>query len=132
MPYTIAWCKTKNETRAVVAAIKSIDNNLAIMGLAGSHVRQIAHEADMTFIAEAFADRRYDDQGHLVARGTQGAVIHDANIAAKQVLEIVQHEQVTSINGDKLPLQADSFCIHGDNPSAVATFASYSPKIEVA
>lgn len=108
------------EAEAVVVAIQSIDEHLAIMGLAGSQVQAIVEQAGMTFIAEAFADRRYDQHGHLVARGTEGAVIQDAQLAAAQVIEIVQQGQVTTIEGLQLKLQADSFCIHGDNPAAVS------------
>lgn len=116
------------EAETVVLAIKAISPELAVMGLAGSQVKAITKAAGMTFIAEAFADRRYDNNGHLVARGKPGAVIGDAHAAAEQVWEMVNQQQLTSIEGKKLSLKADSFCIHGDNPAAVAILKAIHAK----
>lgn len=121
--------QNKAEAETVVSAIRAISPELAVMGLAGSQVKEITEAAGMSFIAEAFADRRYDDAGHLVARGTAGAVISEAEVAAKQVWEMVAHQRVTSINGKSISLQADSFCIHGDNPAAVAILEAIRRKI---
>lgn len=109
-----------NEARAVIEAVQAVDQQLAVMGPAGSHVKDITISSGMTFIAEAFADRRYTDEGLLVTRGTPGAVIQDAASAAVQVRSIVQEETLTTITGKKIALRADSFCIHGDNPAAGA------------
>lgn len=111
--------KDQEEAEAVVDGILSIDRRLAIMGLAGSSVQKIVESAGMSFIAEAFADRRYTDSGELVPRGTPGAVIDDPAVAAEQVRSVVQEKQLITLSGKNLSLQADSFCIHGDNPVAV-------------
>lgn len=118
-----------DEAEAVVAAVKAIDPALAVMGLAGSQVKGIAETAGLRFIAEAFADRRYDERGHLVARGRVGAVIQDATLAAEQVRQIWEQGQVTTIGGTKLPLRADSFCVHGDNPAALAILQAIVHKL---
>lgn len=112
--------KDGEEAAAVVEAIQSIDPSLAVMGLAGSPVQAIVESAGMSFIAEGFADRRYTDAGQLVARGTPGAVIADPAVAAEQVRSVVQERKLITQSGKPFPLQADSFCIHGDNPAAVS------------
>lgn len=113
----------KTETLAVIEAIREIDNTLALMGLAGSMMESIAQSENMPFIAEAFADRRYTSDGKLQPRSEQGAVIHNAKIAAEQVRSIVQEGRVylDSYRDDNqwIELNAQSFCIHGDNPYAV-------------
>jgi UPF0271 protein len=111
----------KNETEAatVVKAIKSIDPTLMIMGLAGSHVKGIVEAEGMTFIAEAFGDRRYEADGKLMSRAKENSVIHNAEEAANQVLSVVRNGYTQTLNGEKVELQAQSFCIHGDNPHAV-------------
>lgn len=108
-----------DEARTMIEAIGEIDEQLAVMGLAGSQVKAVVEAAGLQFIAEAFADRRYTAEGHLVARDLPGAVIADPAVAVAQVKEIVSEGQLTTITGSKRPLQADSFCIHGDNPAAV-------------
>lgn len=110
----------REEAEAVVDGIKSIDPSLAVMGLAGSHMREITQAAGLSFIAEGFADRRYTDAGHLVARGTPGAVIDNPEVAAVQVKNVVRENRLTTLSGGSIPLQVDSFCIHGDNPAAVS------------
>ncbi len=109
----------EKEASTVVKAIKSIGPNLMIMGLAGSHVKQIVEAEGMTFIAEAFADRRYEADGKLMSRAKENSVIHNAQDAVNQVLSVVKNGYTQTLNGEKVELQAQSFCIHGDNPHAV-------------
>lgn len=105
--------------RVVYSAIRSVDPNLSVMGLAGSLTADIAGEIGITHIAEAFADRRYTDEGHLVSRQHPGAVISDPAEAAAQVLDIVLKQTVRSVDGNEVQLRADSVCIHGDTPTAI-------------
>ena len=69
---------------------------------------------------EVFADRAYDDRGMLVSRKLPGAVIHDAALAAANVLRMVQEGAVISVTGKRVPVRVDTICVHGDNPAAVA------------
>lgn len=118
------------EAEAVIAAIQQIDPGLAVMGLAGSQVGELVRAAGLPFIAEAFADRRYNENGQLVVRGTPGAVIHDPAAAVRQVFEIVEHGRLTTVEGKTRPLKADSFCIHGDNPAAPAILQAIHKQLQ--
>ncbi len=113
----IANDKTVAET--VFKAIKSMDPKLKIMGLAGSHVEEILGTIEMDYVAEAFADRRYEADGKLRSRSLPNAVIYDAISAAQQVVAIVEKGETETLEGEKVFLKANSFCIHGDNPGAV-------------
>jgi 5-oxoprolinase (ATP-hydrolysing) subunit A len=109
----------EREALIVIRTIREIDSGLAIMGLAGSRVKDIAAAMDMQFIAEAFADRRYDDRGKLVSRQSERAVIEDPVLAADQVWSIINRKEVVTISGAVIPVVADSICIHGDHKNAV-------------
>ena len=111
---------SREETAVIIDAIHSIDPQLALMGLAGSVVEMMAKEQQIPFIAEAFADRKYTADGRLQSRQMEGAVIHDPQQSAAQVLSIIQKQQVISASGTIVPIIAQSVCIHGDNPAAVA------------
>jgi len=100
----------------VVEAILSISEDLAIMGLAGSLVQAIVEARGGRFIAEAFADRRYEANGKLRSRTKYGSVLEDPTEIAQQVLSIVQQQAVQAFDGSKIQISADSICIHGDNP----------------
>lgn len=105
--------------QAVIQAIKEIDPKLYLMGLAGSPIQQLAKEKGIPFIAEAFADRKYEKNGRLRSRSLPNAVITDPFEAAEQVINILLHKKIKSHDGHALPLEAQSFCIHGDNPKAL-------------
>lgn len=118
--------KEEQEAIAVVEAILSIDPNLKIMGLAGSLVKEVVEQKGGQFIAEAFADRRYNMDGTLQARTTQGAVLEDPKDIAQQVLSIVQKQKALTIGGQQVSIQAQSICIHGDNPSVIPILSAIS------
>jgi UPF0271 protein len=67
---------------------------------------------------EAFADRRYTDDGQLQNRNTAGAVLNQQQILT-QVEQLVSQGQVTTASGKLLDIQADTLCVHGDNNEAV-------------
>lgn len=115
-----ATASKREEAMAVIEAIREIDGTLAVMGLAGSVIEEIAKEEMIPFIGEAFADRKYTSDGKLMSRRITGSVIYDPEEAAQQVLSIVIKNQVVSDDDVTVNLNAQSICIHGDNPSAVA------------
>ena len=106
-------------TSLFVTTIKAFDPTLKIMGLAGSHCSAICENLAMPFLGEAFADRRYADDGQLSPRSQDGAVITEPETAVEQIMSIVEHARVESINGKWLPLQAQSICVHSDTPGAL-------------
>ena len=110
-----------NIAQSIVQAIQEIDEGIAFMGLAGSDsMEQAAKKAGIRFIAEAFADRKYTPSGRLQSRSIKGAVIHDAQATAAQVLALAKDKEVISSKNTVIKLAAQSICIHGDNPKVEA------------
>ncbi|WP_338884170.1 5-oxoprolinase subunit PxpA [Xenorhabdus sp. TH1] len=105
---------------AVIEGILAIDPNLVLVGLAGSNILKLAQEKGLRTIAEAFADRAYTSQGELVSRRETGSVLHDADLVAQRMLQLVAEGGIESIDGKFTPIRADSICVHGDTPGAVA------------
>jgi UPF0271 protein len=105
---------------AIAAAVRAFDPSLGLVGLAGSCLPDAGRAAGLRVLAEGFADRRYDASGHLVLRGSPGALIEDAVQAAEQVLAMVREGSVIAIDGSSLDLAVDTVCLHGDSPHAVA------------
>ena len=104
----------------VIEAVKAIDAKLALVVLAGSPLVGWAQAAGLTVVQEAFADRAYTPQGTLVSRREPGAVLHDEKRVAERMLRLVQEGVVEAIDGSMTRVQADSICVHGDSPGAVA------------
>lgn len=104
----------------VIAAIKAINPELVLMALAGSSLVARARAAGLTVVAEAFADRAYTASGALVSRRESGAVLHDADEIACRMLQLVETGMLQSLDGAPVRIDAQSICVHGDNPAAVA------------
>ena len=69
---------------------------------------------------EVFADRAYEEDGSLVNRRKEGAMITDEELAVSRVVRMVKEKKVTAITGKDIPIQADSVCVHGDGAKALA------------
>ncbi|AVS94020.1 LamB/YcsF family protein [Paracidovorax avenae] len=110
----------ERQARDVIAAIRAIDASLALVVLAGSPLERWAADAGLRVVAEAFADRAYTPQGTLVSRREPGAVLHDAGEVARRMLQLVREGTVQAIDGSTTRVRADSICVHGDSPGAVA------------
>ncbi|OJU90344.1 MAG: hypothetical protein BGO13_10790 [Burkholderiales bacterium 66-5] len=103
----------------VVSALLAIDPRLQLLALAGSPLIARARARGLTVVAEAFADRAYNEDGTLVSRRLEGAVLHDPDAVAERMLQWVQTGEITAVTGKRIRLQADSICVHGDSPGAV-------------
>lgn len=117
---------------AIVEAIRSFESPLKLMILARPDLQkyqQIAHQNGVDLILEAFADRAYDDQGYLVNRTLDGALLATPEEVEAQVKQLIEDSSITTINGKIITLQVDSICVHGDNPIAVKQIQNLSKLI---
>jgi UPF0271 protein len=103
----------------LLETVKVIDPGLKVMGLAGSLVEPLCDEMNIEFISEAFADRRYLDNGQLTPRSEPDAVISDSKTAADQIISLALHAGVTSVSNRWVSVNAQSVCIHSDTPGAL-------------
>ena len=121
--------------RTIARAIAQVDRRLILVGLAGKdHDRMtaIAGEEGIAMVFEAFPDRAYTPEGTLVSRSLPGAVIHDPEAAAERALRMVRDGVVVAVDGAKVPLAAQTLCVHGDNPHGVALTAAIRGRLEAA
>jgi UPF0271 protein len=107
------------QAAAVVRAVVDHDRTLPVLGLPGSAFLELAAEAGLTVVHEAFADRAYTPQGTLVSRRLPGAVLHDAAEIARRCVAMATGEPIADIDGGRLSLKPQSICVHGDTPGAV-------------
>jgi UPF0271 protein len=105
---------------AIAEAIKAVDPQLYMLCLANSQMGVAAKQAKMPYVEEAFADRAYTDEGSLVSRKIAGSVIHDIDQVVSRVIRMIKDKTVVSISGNVVPIQAQTICVHGDTPGAVA------------
>ena len=116
----------------VISALLALDRKLVLLALAGSPLIGRARARGLTVVAEAFADRAYNDDGTLVSRRLPGAVLHDADQVAERMLRWSESGTLTSISGRPVRLEAESICVHGDSPGAVAMARAVRARLSAA
>lgn len=108
--------------RAIAKAIAKYDRDIKLMILSSpknDHYAMLAHKYGVDLIYEVFADRAYTDEGFLVSRQEQEAVIHNQNDVLNRAKLLFEEGMIETINGNKIPLKADTICVHGDNAAAL-------------
>lgn len=103
---------------AIARAVHGVDPGLILFGLAGSHLLKAAERAGLTSASEAFADRNYLHDGALVPRSRPDALVHDVDEAVRRAVRMVKEGVVPDVEGEEIPIRADTICIHGDGPHA--------------
>lgn len=114
--------KDENIFKAILKAVSSYDKNIKLMVLSSNQndmYKHIAKSYGIELIFELFADRNYTDDGFLVARSKENAVIHDDLDVLDRLENLKNHGYILSENGNKLFLHVDTVCIHGDNENAL-------------
>ena len=106
-------------SRAIVQAVHDFDPTLILYGLAGSEMISAAKQVGITTAAEVFADRTYQNDGSLTPRTQVNALITDEQQAIDQVIMMVKHQRVISVNKKTVSLSAETLCLHGDGTHAV-------------
>jgi len=118
------------QAQAVVDALCAVDPNLPLVVLPGSVVEQLAAQSGLRTIAEAFADRAYNPDGSLVSRSLPGAVLTDLAEITDHVLRLAIDGKIQALDGTVIDVAADSICVHGDTPGAVAMGQSVRSALE--
>ena len=115
---------------AICRGIYEVDPELIMLGLAGSAHIRAAESVGLRTASEVFADRGYMEDGTLVPRSMEGAIIHDRNEAIARTVRMVKEGVVETVTGKIIPIKADSICVHGDNPDAVNFVKDIREKLE--
>jgi 5-oxoprolinase (ATP-hydrolysing) subunit A len=106
--------------RVIAETVFAFNPNLKLFGLSGSHSIAEGVMAGLTTVAEVFADRTYQPDGSLTPRSQPHALITDPEQALEQAVMLAMENRVMATNGEYIPVQAETICLHGDGPHAVS------------
>ncbi len=106
---------------AVIDALIAFDPALRLFCRAAGRVARLARDRGVSIVEEVFADRAYRSDGNLVARPHPDAIIKDPDMAAHRILAWAESGVIAAVDGSELALPGATVCVHGDEPSAVAT-----------
>jgi UPF0271 protein len=104
---------------AMARAAKDL-GNVMVYALSNSTMMKIVKQHKLPVAGEVFADRGYSDDGTLAPRDQPGGMIEDKQKSVAQALAMVEQGFVMSLSGKRVPVSADTLCLHGDQPGAVA------------
>lgn len=105
---------------AIASAVRAFDPSLCLVALAGSELIAAARRHGLNPVEEVFADRAYLASGDLAPRQRPGAVLESLPEALAQALSLIREGQVSTLEGSRLALRADTVCLHGDGLHALA------------
>ena len=91
---------------------------MAWIGLPGRAAEAAARAAGIPFLREGFLDRGYRPDGSLVPRGSEGALLEPDAVLARLAHWLVDGT-LAAVDGTRIPLAVDTWCLHGDSPGAV-------------
>jgi UPF0271 protein len=107
-------------SEACARAVRDLGGGALLYALAGSRMMACAEPLGVRAVGEGFADRGYEDDGTLAARGRAGALIEDEGRAVAQALAMIEQGEITSLSGRRIPVRPGTLCLHGDQPGAAA------------
>jgi len=111
--------KEEELAKAICDAGQDYDKELIVLAQSSGKLYREAEKRGLAVSAEVFMDRAYEEDGSLVARSKEGAMITDENLAIERVLSMILKGKVKAISGKEISIQADSVCVHGDGEKAV-------------
>ncbi len=105
--------------RGIARAVRAAGGDLCLVGLPDCEMERAAKAVGIAYAREFFADRAYEDDGSLVPRSREGAVLHDEELCVRRVLRLIAEGKVETMSGKIIPISAETICLHGDNEKAV-------------
>ena len=114
-------CEDIELATVIAKTIYKINKDLIYLVPTGSKMEVSAKKLGMKVACEIFADRNYEDDGNLVSRKKNTALITDPVKAQEHVLKMVKNQALNCLSGKQIPCEIDSVCIHGDNKSSLDT-----------
>ena len=114
-------CEDIELATILAKTIYNIDKDIIYLVPTGSKMEIAAKKLNMKIACEIFADRNYEDDGTLVSRSKDHALITDPKRAKEHVYNMVKNQTLNCHSGKQIPCEIDSICIHGDNKSSLLT-----------
>ncbi|MEO6546958.1 MAG: 5-oxoprolinase subunit PxpA [Ferruginibacter sp.] len=111
--------KDSSLAKAMADSVNEFDSSLIYYGLSGSVMIEEAIKVGLQVAREVFADRTYQSNGSLTPRSNAGALLTNAEESIIQVMQMITEGNITAVTGERINIDADTICIHGDGPQAI-------------
>jgi UPF0271 protein len=114
----------------MMSAFYEFEGTISVYGLPESIHEETAKKIGLKFVAEGFADRRYQTVNNLMRRELKGSVYYDPNEVVDQV-GYLMNEKINTFSEGIQTLRVQTVCVHGDNPNVVEILKTLNEKFDV-
>jgi len=114
-------CESYDLAKIISESIIQVNKELIFLVPTGSQMEKAGKKLGMKIAAEIFADRNYEDDGNLVSRLKDNAMVTDPIAAKKHIIKMVENQALNCYSGKQIPCEIDSICVHGDGNNSVNT-----------
>jgi UPF0271 protein len=97
----------------------AFDKNLIVALQPNSSSMKYAKKIGLRTVGKIFADRAYDDEGHLVSRKLPGALINDLSAVAQRMEQFMHDSTITAMSGKRIKMEAACVLVHSDTAGAL-------------
>ena len=115
--------KDEHLAKTFLTGIEEFKKGVVLYVPYGSVIQTLATNQGFKIAIEAFADRNYNTDLSLVSRKESNALITDGKEVLNHLLTMYKENEVKTVSGDKIAIIANTYCIHGDTPSALQILA---------
>jgi UPF0271 protein len=117
---------------AIALSLLEFDKQIILYGLSGSELIHAAAAHGLQTCSEVFADRSYQEDGSLTPRNVSGAILQGVDESLEQVMMMINERQVKSVTGKRIPICAETICLHGDHVAAIDCARAISHHLKAA
>ncbi|MDP6784631.1 MAG: 5-oxoprolinase subunit PxpA [Alphaproteobacteria bacterium] len=114
-------CENYELAKIISESIIQVNKDLIFLVPTGSQMEKAGKKLGMKTATEIFADRNYEDDGNLISRSKNNAMITNPEVAKKHVIKMIENQALNCYSGKQIPCEIDSICVHGDGKNAVST-----------
>ncbi len=115
---------------ALVSALQVVGPGLPVLVMAGTVLEEVARAQGQPVVREFYADRHYGADGRIVF--TRNVGLLDPEQVAAKVVRACREHTVETVDGDILPLEFETVCIHSDTRGAHALMTRTRAALEQA
>ena len=105
-------CEDYELAKVISESIMKVNKELIFLVPTGSQMEKAGKKLGMKIAAVIFADRNYEDDGNLISRSKNNAMITDPEIAKKHVIKMVENKSLNCYSRKLIPCEIDSICVH--------------------
>jgi UPF0271 protein len=115
--YRQIWHDIRTAT-VIAKALAEYDRWLVFVGPACPNLTAAGDKAGIRIAGEAWVDKAYDANGHLLSHGHSRAILKSPQDIMSQATQLINYGEVTAVDGTRVPIDYQTIHLHANMPNA--------------